>query len=185
MKQIVLAILLCGCTSIYYIEGTDNELIESSKEMVGMHQQHDRTALREFMGVDPVRIEWCAAFVNAILAEFDVPGSESVHRYPLLARSFLDWGTVVDRSDIQPGDIVVFPRGSADWQGHVGFFYGSVIDDQGVEYWLILGGNQRNTVSIDPYRADRAIGIRRWVEPEQTQPETHTISFGRDNRILL
>jgi uncharacterized protein (TIGR02594 family) len=163
MKQIVLTILLCGCTNIYH---GDNKIIRSTKDMVGMNEQYDRTALSKFMGVDPVRTEWCAAFVNAVLNMFEIPGSDSINQNPLLARSFLEWGNEVDRSDIKPGDVVIFPRGTESWQGHVGFFYGVAIDDTGEEYWLILGGNQGNSVSIDPFRADSAISTRRWVEPE-------------------
>ena len=136
-------------------------VIELADPWVGLHQHYDRAALTEFLGVDPVRIEWCAAFVNSVLAELGIPGSESVHRYPLLARSFLRWGSAVDRSDIQPGDVVVFPRGRLGWQGHVGFYVDTVWIN-GLEYWQILGGNQSNSVGIDLYPADRAIGIRRY-----------------------
>ena len=134
--------------------------VEIAAEWLGTHQSHDRSALREFMGVDPVRIEWCAAFVNSVLAEAGIPGSESIHSNPLLARSFLRWGDGVDREDIQLGDIVVFPRGTEGWQGHVGFYVETVWEDD-VEYWAILGGNQQNSVSVDLYPARRALAIRR------------------------
>ena len=119
-----------------------------------------RQKLKDYIGVDPKRVEWCAAFANAVLQETGIPGSETVRAYPLTARSFLDWGTKVLKEDIQPGDIVVFPRGSSGWQGHVGFYIKSQTID-GVEYYYILGGNQSNKVSIDLYRAKRALGIRR------------------------
>jgi cell wall-associated NlpC family hydrolase len=80
--------------------------------------------------------------------------------YPLTARAFLDWGQKISKQDIKPGDIVVFPRGNQGWQGHVGFYLKTQTIN-GVEYYLILGGNQRNKVSIVPYRASRALGIRR------------------------
>jgi uncharacterized protein (TIGR02594 family) len=168
MRFTTLAFLLCsGCSIyIYNFNNQDNYIIAAAKPMVGMHERYDRTALREFLGVDPSRIDWCAAFVNSVLAESNIPGSESVHRYPLLARSFLNWGTAVDKDDIQVGDIVIFPRGLEGWQGHVGFFYDHYIDEDGTEYWLILGGNQQNSISIDPYLPNKAIGIRRWVQPE-------------------
>jgi hypothetical protein len=58
------------------------------------------------------------------------------------------------------GDIVVFPRGDQGWQGHVGFYVKEqVIDDK--LYYYILGGNQKNKVSVELYPADKAIGIRR------------------------
>ena len=117
-----------------------------------------RQELKAFTGVDPVRTEWCAAFLNAVLRESGIEGSESVSDYPLTARSFLHWGEAVEVPEI--GDIIVFPRGNAAWQGHVGFYFGSVNVD-GVEYYKILGGNQDNKVSVELYPAHRALSIRR------------------------
>jgi uncharacterized protein (TIGR02594 family) len=144
--------------------------VDIASEWVGSHQNSDRSALREFMGVDPVRTEWCAAFVNSVLAVSGIPGSETVHHNPLLARSFLSWGEPVDREDIQKGDIVIFPRGWEGWQGHVGFYVETVWEES-VEYWAILGGNQRNSVGVDLYPASRAIGIRRMQKPSATNTE--------------
>mgnify|MGYP000128898840 CR=1 FL=1 len=127
-------------------------------QFLNYNEQTHRQELKAFTGVDPVRTEWCAAFVNAVLNESGVPGSESVSNYPLTARSFLRWGHSVDTP--QPGDLVVFPRGNASWQGHVGFYFGSRIIG-GVEYYRILGGNQNNEVSIELYPASRALDIRR------------------------
>ena len=118
-----------------------------------------RQELKEFTGVDPVRTEWCAAFVNAVLEESDIK-SNNDHKYPLTARAFLDWGQKVSKEDIKAGDLVVFPRGNQGWQGHVGFYLKTEVIS-GVKYYLILGGNQRNKVSIVPYKASRALGIRR------------------------
>ena len=64
------------------------------------------------------------------------------------------------RLDLDPGDIVVFPRGTSDWEGHVGFYVGTEIKNN-KEYYRILGGNQNNAVSIDLYPAKKALGIRR------------------------
>lgn len=127
-------------------------------QYVGMTEQSDRQELKEYTGVDPVRTEWCAAFVNAVLNETGIEGSASVSNYPLTARSFLKWGTEV--TNPEPGDIIVFPRGNSSWQGHVGFYL-KTQKINGVDYYLILGGNQNNKVSIVPYRASRALGIRR------------------------
>ena len=127
---------------------------------IGYHEQKHRKELKDLVGVDPVYTQWCAAFVNAVLYESNIENNEA-HAYPLTARSFLDWGFEV-KSPI-PGDIVVFPRGRQAWQGHVGFYLKTVIiNDQ--EYYLILGGNQNNEVSIKTYLADRAISIRRQSE---------------------
>jgi uncharacterized protein (TIGR02594 family) len=159
---ILAAFLISACT--VNINSYNNSVpppVDIAALWVGSHQSYDRHALGEFMGIDPVRTEWCAAFVNSVLAEAGIPGSDSVHPYPLLARSFTRWGSRVDRDQIQLGDVVVFPRGRAGWQGHVGFYTETVWVD-GVEYWAILGGNQSNSVSIDLYPAGRAIAVRRW-----------------------
>jgi uncharacterized protein (TIGR02594 family) len=123
-------------------------------------EKEDRSELKELTGVDPVRIEWCAAFVNAILEKSELPSNKD-HKYPLVARSFLDWGKSVDTPEM--GDVVIFPRGNQGWQGHVGFYVKQQEID-GVLYYYILGGNQKNSVRVDLYRADKALGIRRAID---------------------
>ena len=137
---------------------SDNPAIRAFKYIDYTERTH-RSELRELTGVDPVRTEWCAAFVNAVLEESDIV-SNNDHKYPLTARAFLQWGTKV--TEPKPGDIVVFPRGNSSWQGHVGFYL-KTLEMNGVEYYMILGGNQNNKVSIVPYRANRALGIRRQI----------------------
>ena len=151
---IITAVLLTACQ--ISIAQTDPDPTVTAQEYVGLQERQDRTAIRELVGVDPVRTEWCAAFVNAILELDGIPGSSSVSEHPLMARSFLQWGTHVNHEDIQRGDLVVFPRGKQGWQGHVGFF---VAEKDGE--WLILGGNQDNTVSYKFYNPRTALGIRR------------------------
>jgi len=122
-------------------------------------EKENRSELKELTGVDPVRVEWCAAYANAILEQSEIPSNKD-HKYPLTARAFLDWGKAVDEP--QMGDIVVFPRGDQGWQGHVGFYVKEQVID-GVLYYYILGGNQKNSVRVDLYRADKALGIRRSI----------------------
>ncbi|NHM19630.1 TIGR02594 family protein [Tritonibacter mobilis] len=96
-------------------------------------------------------VAWCAAFVGHCLEK---AGLKSTRR--LNARSYLDWGIPVDLVEAQPGDIVVFSRGSKSWQGHVGFFVkttGAMIE--------VLGGNQSDAVNIQRYAKSRLLGVRR------------------------
>lgn len=161
MKKIIPLFLLCGCVNVNTYNFNRTEPLDHlvvADAMVGLNERSNRIELKNFLGVDPVNYEWCAAFVNGILNIHGIPGSETVHKHPLLARSFLHWGVPVDSP--QYGDIVVFPRGSQAWQGHVGFYVDSVMID-GQENYVILGGNQDNTISYDLYPASRAIGIRR------------------------
>ena len=134
---------------------------EIASEYIGLHEYHNRQQLKDLLNIDPVRTEWCAAFINSILELDGIPNLNDInHKYPLTARAFLDWGQSVDPIDIQQGDLVIFPRGKASWQGHVGFYVGTT--EQG--RWLILGGNQDNTVSYKVFNPNKALGIRRWSE---------------------
>ena len=133
-------------------------------EYINLNETNDRQEIKAFVGVDPVRTEWCAAFLNAVHESSGIPSLNTIeHEYPLTARGYLDWGVEVDYP--LPGDVVVFPRGNQGWQGHVGLFI-EHREINGVLYFMILGGNQNNSVSIEPYRADMAIGIRRHIEKE-------------------
>lgn len=112
-------------------------------DFVGMNEREDRVTLKEFLGIDPARIEWCAAFVNSVLEEVGIASTGS-----LMARSYERWGRSTDEPS--PGDIMVFSRGSSSWQGHVGF-YVATISYRGKDYWVVLGGNQDNSVTYRLY----------------------------------
>ena len=142
-----------------------------------MHERQNRQQLKELLDVDPVRTEWCAAFVNAILELEGIPNNDE-HKYPLTARAFLDWGNPINPQDIKPGDIVVFPRGNQGWQGHVGFYVTTVDTNKG-QRWVILGGNQSNSVRYDLYDPKKALGIRRGerlIEATSSMPRLFQIS---------
>ena len=82
--------------------------MDVAEAKLGMNEYQDRTALRQYVGVDPRYTEWCAAFVNAVLADSGMKNLHDIkHPQPLTARSFLDWGEPVDNP--QSGDIVIFP----------------------------------------------------------------------------
>jgi len=150
---------LVGCQS------TTKDPVVTAQPYIGLQERQDRTELRELVGVDPVRTEWCAAFVNAVLEIDGIPGSDTVSEYPLTARSFLMWGSRIEKQDIKRGDVVVFPRGNQGWQGHVGFYVETRIMN-GKEYWIILGGNQSNEVRYELFSPRKAIGIRRYIPNE-------------------
>ena len=144
----------CGTTS------TDSVI--TAQPYIGLQERENRKEIKALTGVDPVRTEWCAAFVNAVLELDGIAGSSSVSDNPLMARSFIDWGSSVDRSQVRRGDVVVFPRGNVSWQGHVGF-YVETQTHKDKDYWVILGGNQDNTVSYQLFDPRRAIAVRRGV----------------------
>jgi len=143
------------------IERNNDEHIFVAYQFLNYDERLHRAELRQFIGVDPVRTEWCAAFLNAVLNHSGIPGSESVSNYPLTAKSFLTWGIAVRTP--KRGDIVIYNRGLEAWQGHVGIYLGEVVENNRT-YYLILGGNQNNIVSIDKYRKGREIAIRRYSD---------------------
>lgn len=136
--------------------------ISNAIQYINLNENSNRSELKDLMGIDPVRIEWCAGFLNAVLDEVGKPGAGSVSEHPLLARSFLKWGESVDDNP-KEGDIIVFPRGNQGWQGHVGIYLYTVTRD-GIDYFAILGGNQDNSVNVQLFRSGSEIGIRRYIE---------------------
>lgn len=171
MKRALLltvSLLLSGCqlslTDAFQSRGVVTPLqLTVAEQYVGMNEREHRVTLREFMGIDPVRVEWCAAFVNAVLYETGVP-----HTNSLLARSYLEWGESTDEPS--PGDIMVFSRGDQGWQGHVGF-YVATVGYKDSRYWVVLGGNQDNSVSYRLYREGhwRHLDTRTLPESERQQ----------------
>jgi uncharacterized protein (TIGR02594 family) len=92
-------------------------------------------------------IPWCAAFVGAMLAETGYKPSGS-----LIARSYLDWGTALDKP--RKGCIVVMKRGAPP-AGHVAF-----AEDWSAGNITLLGGNQGDAVSVKTFSRANVIGYR-------------------------
>lgn len=96
---------------------------------------------------------WCGAFVGAVLKEsgFAILPAGDAPR----ARAWMTWG----RKLIGPavGAVVVFWRGSPDGaSGHVGF----VVGRDEANRLMVLGGNQSNAVTIDPFDRARVLAYR-------------------------
>ena len=173
MKLLYIIATVVFATSACSPLADESNSVITAQSYIGLQERIHRTELRELLDVDPVRTEWCAAFVNSVLEVDGIPNLNDQTKYPpLMARSFLYWGERVERTDIQRGDVVVFPRGNKGWQGHVGFYVDTQIHN-GKEYWIVLGGNQSNEVRYDFYSPNRAIGIRRY--PINTTSPTRTL----------
>lgn len=148
--------------------------IEKAASMLGASENKTPEMVREYLrdggvNLDPQQLAWCAAFVNASLAQSGMKGTGSN-----MAKSFLNWGEPTDNP--QKGDIVVFDRGGTS--GHVGFFDG--FNENGTI--RVLGGNQgpegQGKVSYANYSTDLLLGYRRvpsqpGVEPRQAPIEAH------------
>lgn len=134
----------------------DPQAIDIAGTALGLNETTKKAALQDYLqnggqNLDPATTAWCAAFVDATLAQAGKQGTGKLN-----ARSYLEWGQEV--SEPQVGDIAVFSRGDPNgWQGHVGLFKG--YNEDGTIN--VLGGNQSNSVSVKPYSADRLLGFRR------------------------
>jgi uncharacterized protein (TIGR02594 family) len=93
---------------------------------------------------------WCSAFVNFCLETAGYRGTMS-----LAARSWLRWGKSI-KGALVPGAILIFPRGGNDWQGHVTILK-RILPNGNL---LCLGGNQRNMVGEQIYRAEGLLDAR-------------------------
>lgn len=100
----------------------------------------------------PDSVPWCAAYMAFVLEKAGMQSTNS-----LTARSYLQWGKSVI-NDPQPGDIVVYWRGSkTGWQGHVGFW----IAENSKGDILTMGANQNDEVNCTWYGNSRLLDIRR------------------------
>lgn len=97
-------------------------------------------------GIKSDEVPWCAAFVGGCLEAVGIVSS----RYES-AKSYLAWGQKLAAP--VAGCIVVFERSGG---GHVGF----VVGEDGTGRLMVLGGNQRDIVSIAPFDRSRVAGYR-------------------------
>ena len=97
---------------------------------------------------------WCAEFVNSSLKQTGGSGSGSA-----VANSFQNWGTSVDPSQVQAGDVVLQTRGKGAGQtgGHVGIATGQYRNGQ-VE---MIAGNSGGQVRKYYVAANSQLMVRR------------------------
>jgi uncharacterized protein (TIGR02594 family) len=103
--------------------------------------------------IDPTKLAWCAAFVNACEREAGNPGTGK-----LSARMFKTYGAEVNLEDIQHGDIVVFKRGKLPWQGHVTYFV--KFGNPEKTHLTCIGGNQNDMVCESSFNVKDLLFIR-------------------------
>ena len=113
---------------------------------------------------------WCAAATGWALEKEGYPSTRN-----LAARSYLRYGKKVKP---KLGAIMVFKRGSSTWQGHVGFYVGEDADS-----YMILGGNQGNTVSIKPYPKSSFLAAR-WPDTARNSNTVKAAVLGTGGTAL-
>jgi uncharacterized protein (TIGR02594 family) len=122
---------------------------------IGENERDDKSTLQGLfktagVNIDPQKVAWCAAFVNAVLATNGAVGTGK-----LTADSFKNFGDKVNTP--HQGDIVLLKPQTKGDTGHVGFFSG--INKNGSV--AVLGGNQGNGVNISNFNASDVVGYRR------------------------
>lgn len=132
--------------------GTAMNIYNSALGFKGLREDNDKDkkSLRGLFGfggasnnIDPEKVKWCAAFVNAVLGQNGMKGTGS-----LWAEDFNKWGEATAKPE--KGDVVVL-------KNHVGFF-DSFNKDGSVN---VLGGNQGDKVGVDKFAANKVLGYRR------------------------
>lgn len=91
-------------------------------------------------------VPWCSNFVNWVLQKAQMESTQSA-----AARSWATWGEALEAPIY--GAVVVLSR---DGGGHVGFFRRIREDGK----WVLLGGNQSDSVCEAAFDADRVIAVR-------------------------
>ncbi len=141
-------------------------IYNTATKYLGLNEIDNNKQLQELfqkylhMKIDPYIVSWCAAFVNSILAECKIVGTNDGHgNANLMARSFLHWGTEVLLKDAKRGDIIVFSRGSDPIHGHVCFVaHDFILDNDCIS---CIGGNMSNSVMIKNYEIGGILSVRR------------------------
>ena len=153
-----------------------NSIYDIAESYLGLKEfpgaQHNKAIVNMFAAtgnswVKDDETPWCAAFVGAVLAQAGLQGTGKLN-----ARSYATWGqAVASLEEAQPGDIIVFWRGSpASSQGHVAFF-----SSYTGKTLKVLGGNQGDAVSVASYPASRVMAIRRAIEPKTSLTQSTTV----------
>jgi uncharacterized protein (TIGR02594 family) len=95
------------------------------------------------------KIPWCASFVNAMLETTGIRSTRSA-----AANSYVSWG---QECELKDGAVVVFGKVDPDagGTGHVAFCVG--VEGDSV---FVLGGNQKNAVTVAKRPKDQIVAIR-------------------------
>jgi len=116
--------------------------VDEAMKMVGLNESKDQQLLMKYMktggrGLSGEQNAWCAAFVNGVVAQAGMKGTDSWQ-----AKSFLKWGKSVGAKDeVLKGDVFVFDRGRDPAKGHVGIHTGQTRKGKGgeTEYEMLQG----------------------------------------------
>ena len=125
------------------------------KELPGPQANERIVQMYEDAGHPEVKddaVAWCSAAMNSWIKRAGLVGTGN-----LTARSWMKWGKPVDhKKKMPPGTVVVFPRGTSTWPGHVALVYA----DDGGSTVKVIGGNQGDAVTVATYKRSSVIAAR-------------------------
>lgn len=143
--------------------------VDLAEGMVGKTMAANSDEIKGFIsnggvGLNPATEAWCAAFVNSALAQSGVKGTDNQ-----IANGFQNWGTQVEPSQAQKGDVVIQTRGHGpnETGGHVGIATGNV-DGNKIE---MIAGNSSKSVKKYYVPLD-GVMVRRAGEGSSATPIT-------------
>lgn len=139
----------------FTIGNARSDIMQVAMKYNGYDAKKNRNELTTLLDIDPVKVPWCAGFINYVLEK---AGYESTRS--LTASSYHNYGTRV--AEPQPGDIVLLRRSGGSGR-HVAFFYGWQFDN-GIKYVQLLGGNQDDSVNISAYPVASVVEYRRPIK---------------------
>jgi len=118
--------------------------VTESKNPKRVIEYHQATSLK----AQDTATSWCSSWVCWVLQQAGYKTTNSAW-----ARDWLKYGDIADK---QRGCIMVFERGSAGGTSHVGFYTGKETSTG----YLVLGGNQGDSVCIKEYSKKDLLGCR-------------------------
>lgn len=114
-----------------------------AKKHIGIDENKDGPVITQW--VKNLKLPWCAVYVTRC---FQV-SNMSIPKNWMRAKDWSTWGVKIAKP--MDGCVVVFER---EGGGHVGFVVGETVDG----FLSVLGGNQKNKVSIAKFNKDRVVG---------------------------
>jgi len=139
----------------FHIGETSGDIMQIAMNYNGYDAKKNRKELQAILDIDPVKVPWCAGFINYVLER---AGYDSTNN--LSAASYHNYGIKV--AEPKPGDIVLMRRSGGSGR-HVAFFYGWTFDN-GIKYVQLLGGNQDDSVNISAYPVASIVEFRRPIK---------------------
>lgn len=147
------------------------DIVSTARALNGQNAASINAFLRAHnQSLDATKSNWCAAWVNGVLAANGVEGTTGPGKQ--VATSFLNWGNPVQDAP-QPGDVVVLPRGRSAGVtgGHVGIATGDVADGPNGPLYLMQSGNSSQGGNVAySWEPAASVAVRRGIPDQPAAP---------------